>query len=254
MRTSISRYRGFTLIELLVVIGIISILMAILLPAIERAREHANTVRCSSNLRQIGQAMTIYSGDNHGNYPRTVYVPGAPLTQGTNPAAPDPFGVGGPLPNDVTAALFLLVRSEALPAKILACPYTDVTTFEGDKATNVGYRSNFTDYRKNLGYSYANPYPSQAAVDAGYRLNNRVNPAFALAADLNPGPNSDPAKTDENSRSHDGEGQNVLFADGHVDWKQQVDCGISKDNIYRDQANGFGSPTGPDDSILLPTK
>src|SRR5438128_2227063 len=105
MPTPSSR-RAFTIIELCVVIGIIGLLMAILLPALEKVRHKGYIDACASNLRQIGQALQMYANDNHGAYPRTVYVPGAPPTQGTNAAATNPFGPGGPQPNDVTAAIF----------------------------------------------------------------------------------------------------------------------------------------------------
>jgi len=53
---------AFTLIELLVVIAIIAILIAILLPVLTRVKQQAQQTACSSNLRQLGQAMTIYTG------------------------------------------------------------------------------------------------------------------------------------------------------------------------------------------------
>lgn len=64
------RRRAFTLVELLVVVAIIALLIAMLLPALGKARKHTWEVHCAANLRSIGQAMTAYTLA-YGHYPGT---------------------------------------------------------------------------------------------------------------------------------------------------------------------------------------
>jgi len=258
---------GFTVIEILVVIGIIGVLMAILLPSLERVRHQGYIVKCAANLQQLGEGLQIYSNDNHGNYPRTTYNPAAPYTKGTGVTATDPFAAGGPAANDLTAPLFLLLRTQKIPNAMMICPYNDVNSFTPDAAQPLT-QSNFTDWTKNLGYSYANPYPSASAAAKEYRLSGHLSSEFPLMADLNPGPKpyggniasitvNSPwsQKKKANSDNHEEDGQNVLYADGHVDWKTTVFCGPNNDNIYTTQDGQIeASPVDKNDSVLLPAQ
>src|SRR5689334_5850325 len=75
-QTMSSHRQGITYVEVLVVLLLIVIGIAFLIPTRGRYQGASNRVNCASNLRQIGQAMLLYSNDNHGDFPVGPISPG----------------------------------------------------------------------------------------------------------------------------------------------------------------------------------
>lgn len=143
-RNSTDRRRrpgGFTLIELLVVVAIISVLLAILLPAISRAKMVAKRLACQGNLRQIACAWNLYLGDSEGRFYQGV---NANLDyggwQGLRTQGEDPYP--RPLNRYVGLSPALVTEDEA---RVFCCP--------ADRGGVAGYAVHTKVYRY-LGTSY----------------------------------------------------------------------------------------------------
>ncbi len=256
--------------------------------------EQDKRVRCAANLRQIGDAVRRYRAGNGEAFPRTAFTFGDPVTPtwGTPYAAgevPGPVAKADPFdaaslaavgPADVTAALFLLVREEGVKPATFVCPSTDATPFDFDGPPHSA--AEWTNWpgaagiRAHLSYALSNPYGSLTAATYGFHIGPTAAATYALVGDLGPGGDAEVELTptsvaaavrQANSPNHHGDGQNLLYGDGHVDFAATPFAGGHGDNVYtaggsecaatwvttrKGPARLTASPVDGDDSILLP--
>lgn len=182
-------HRGFTLIELLVVISIIALLISILLPALSKARDVADSAKCLNNVRGISVAMHMYTDMSRGYYaPRTLSMSG------------DPAGMWlGPM--------YRLTRSGLMPSN--TAPYTPINNKHCPSVLKAGRPtprvfSNDNNYSHYLfdeelvgiynGSSWQNEtfrvdglrQPSRTMVTADGRVNLGTNQSEDIVSHYNP--------------------------------------------------------------------
>jgi len=168
--------RGFTLVELLVVIAIIALLVSILLPSLQKARELAKRTLCLTNLAGTGKALMLYLNDNYDQYPM-VAIPAMPLGMpsktGTNRAYNTP--PDGKTLRSITSLMFLFVREGNDPA-IFTCPSDTATRDPNFKDPNTG------DYM----WDFSGPENVSYSIQAVLSNRHFSNPKQYYMADKNP--------------------------------------------------------------------
>jgi len=229
--------KGFTLVELLVVIAIIALLVSILMPALGRAREMANRLKCATQLRGIGTSIALYQNDYKDSNPAIGDASHANSYFGVgkmetadgdwsdkNRAWTDDWDWKDGKPMFVSVSLYLLVKYEDLIPKLFLCPSAD-SAEEMDLQDAINQNSNIEswddlrDFRSmvNLSYSYNDPFNSL--------LDATSSSALIISADKNPkfdddlgvglpvaGSGSEPDSTDNS---------NACTSDFNPDWTDQ---------------------------------
>jgi prepilin-type N-terminal cleavage/methylation domain-containing protein len=249
--------KGFTLVELLVVIAVIALLVGILMPALAMERQLAYRLDCGRNLAGIGKAMLIYCKDYDDKMPRAggrTSVYRAVINNWMNVSRKVAFGLaadGNGGYGNITSCFYLLIKySEVTPKSFLCAGDPGVTEFKPSEHGLPGVDLiDLWDFgppptQAHCSYAYHMPY-------GVFALTALSEPGMAVAADPNPwqatpgqvarpptdwtlfsGGTDRESIKNGNAQTHQEDGQNVLFMDGHSTFEKSSRCGMDDDNIY----------------------
>ena len=273
------RIRGFTLIELLVVIAIIALLISILLPSLSRARELSKRLVCQSDIKGIGTSAKIYANDNNEKwmippYDASILIDDDRIMyteeqNGQDPEGPGQVGMDREYPSysrdpgastsvSVTRAYWMLVRSGDITPKQFICPSSGD---EEDPTENLDFYYDFSNIA-HISFGYQVPFgprdtQPREGMDNRQPISADKGPWYVAPTrvDWETGQNGDVTLEDSpkawrpfNSPNHggtnNGEGQNVLFADGHASFERTPAVGIDHDNIYTLMTNEWNTVEG----------
>ncbi|GMU24818.1 MAG: hypothetical protein AMXMBFR13_48890 [Phycisphaerae bacterium] len=253
--------RGLTLVEVLIVFLLVVFTIWILLPSMT-SRGPSWRTTCAANLNGMGKGFYTYGSENGGWWPIAAHLRPDKDEVGNVIYAPGQIGQnrtgetkGTDTQLSVTRNLWTLVRTGGATPASFICPESD------DSKNNA---DNPQDYWDFVGYSEVS-YGYQVPYGKLGQPNSDCDSRMALAADKGPygaaleagkrHPGQPPRQwrdspddwTRWNSPNHDGEGQNVLIADSHVEFFNKPAIGVEHDNLYTrwsDATGGVGGDEG----------
>ena len=150
----IRRKRGFTLIELLVVIAIIAVLVSLLLPAVQQAREAARRTQCKNNLKQIGLALHNYHDTFNVFPPAQVYDSKAAGMDTLGPLLPGQYNTCAPLGSPTNIGTYA-----RMPWTVSVLPYMEQSTYYNQFNGSLPFAGRF---------DYSAPFLAGAPASTNY--------------------------------------------------------------------------------------
>ena len=238
------KYKGITLVEFITILVIVVLLLLILEVFVTPRFRTAHRIICGTNLKGLSTAITVYANDYDDEYPKFGKGPWSDKLGFDF----DEFPISQEGERTITASWYLLIREADVSPKTFVCPESTQEEFDGfnpEKKDILELWDFGHNPYKHVSYSYHNPYgkhPAGGWLPASFAVAGDMSPWFKngdiIVADSEMQPPQIITQADKSTwrlsmgQNHKGEGQYVLWADGHVSYEKQPNIGVRNDNIY----------------------